>query len=272
MVVVTTPMEENSPKPPSVAVLGVRLDLLSIVDLHALLDEAIKTRRQIIVVSQNLHGVHLFHCDAAIRRLHERAYVRIDGMPLVFWGRLLGHTLQRSHRVTWVDWMPQLFRRAATAGWKVYYLGSKPGVAERGVAVFQREHSKLQIETHHGYFDLRPDGEENAAVIEMINSSKADVLLVGMGMPRQERWVLENAERLGVPVILTCGAAIDYFASAVPMPPRWMGGVGLEWAYRLWSEPRRLSKRYLVEPWTLLPIMARDVVARLKAALDSYRG
>jgi N-acetylglucosaminyldiphosphoundecaprenol N-acetyl-beta-D-mannosaminyltransferase len=80
-----------------------------------------------------------------------------------------------------------------------------------------------------------------------------------MGMPRQEIWVLNNLEKLHAKVILTCGACMDYIAGEIPTPPRWMGRVGLEWLYRLLSEPGRLWKRYLVEPWFLGGLLVRDL-------------
>ncbi len=105
---------------------------------------------------------------------------------------------------------------------------------------------------------------ENDAVVTDINDWNPDILIVGMGMPRQERWVLETAERLDTPAILTCGATIEYFAGTMATPPRWTGRWGLEWLGRLLAEPGRLWKRYLLEPWTLLPHAARDIRNRIR--------
>jgi N-acetylglucosaminyldiphosphoundecaprenol N-acetyl-beta-D-mannosaminyltransferase len=88
------------------------------------------------------------------------------------------------------------------------------------------------------------------------------VLIVGMGMPRQQHWTLDNAERLAVNVVSTCGAALDYVAGAIPTPPRWAGRAGLEWACRLAAEPRRLASRYLVEPWGLAPCVLQALARR----------
>lgn len=83
--------------------------------------------------------------------------------------------------------------------------------------------------------------------------------MVGMGMPRQEHWVVEYHERIEANVIWLVGACFDYVAGAIPTPPRWMGRVGLEWLYRLYSEPQRLASRYLLEPWSLVPLMISDL-------------
>ena len=83
--------------------------------------------------------------------------------------------------------------------------------------------------------------------------------MVGMSMPRQERWVLDNFERLNTNAILTAGATLDYAAGAVPTPPRWAGKLGLEWLFRLVAEPKRLWRRYLVEPWFLFFLLVADI-------------
>lgn len=240
-------------------VLATRVHAWTMVEWHRAIRSAIDTGRRIVVAGQNLHGVSVYHRDAAMRRLHGRAYVRVDGMPLILWGRLLGYPLRREHRVTWVDWMPVLMHHAEEAGWRVFYLGAEPGVARRGAEALRRRFPGLQIRTHHGSFDTTPGSRDNGHVLRRIESSAPHLLLVGMGMPRQERWVLANVDRLSVPAVLTCGAAIEYFAGTRPIPPRWIGGVGLEWLYRLARDPRRLGRRYLIEPWGLLGLAVRDL-------------
>ena len=88
-----------------------------------------------------------------------------------------------------------------------------------------------------------------------INDFGPDLLLVGMGMPRQEKWLLDHRKALRAGVKMNVGALFDYLSGNVPMPPRWLGPLGLEWAYRLLTTPRRVVRRYLIEPWGLLPIV-----------------
>lgn len=238
--------------------LGVEVDPVSMNDLHAVIGKAITEGRQIVIAHHNLHSVFLFHRDPKMRAFYSKAdVIPIDGMPLVYWGRLMGKPLEPEHRITYVDWVRPLMAEAKRQGWRVFYLGGKPGVAERAAERLRSEFPGLSLQTHHGYFDVT--GKENGDILDKINAYRPHVLMVGMGMPRQEHWVLDNLERLRVNAILTAGACFDYVAGAIPTPPRWMGRLGLEWAYRLFSEPRRLWRRYLVEPWYLVPYALSDL-------------
>lgn len=247
-----------------ISLLGTEVDALSIDDLHAVISDAINTNRRCIIGSQNLHSIFTARRSLAMQAFYDlAAYRRIDGMPIVLWGRLLGYPLGPEHRVTWVDWLRPFLAEASERQWRIFYLGSSRSVIEQGAAWARKTFPDLQVEFAHGYFDPRPGAAENDAIVEQVNSFGADVLLVGMGMPRQERWVVDNAEVLTVPVILPCGACLDYVAGAIPTPPRWMGRLGVEWLYRLGSEPKRLGSRYLIEPWYLLPLFLRDVRLKL---------
>src|SRR5215216_3251901 len=176
--------------------LETRVDVLTIEELHAHIAESIRTGTRRIFASQNLHSIYLQRADPKLQAFYDRAdYVRIDGMAIVLLGRLLGLPLRREHRITYVDWLPPFMAEAARTGWRVFYLGSKPGVAERAATVLRARFPGLEIATAHGYFDASPDSSENERVIETINAFRPNVLMVGMGMPRQQHWVLENHEK-----------------------------------------------------------------------------
>ena len=128
------------------------------------------------------------------------------------------------------------------------------------------------IGTHHGYFDRTPGSAENDAVLDAISSFRPHVLFVGMGMPVQEVWLQRNGPRLPPCVQFSVGAAFDYEAGVQPVAPRWMGRVGLEWAYRLFRDPRRMFRRYCVEPWTILPKAIADVIAARRRGRDAFNG
>ena len=250
--------------PPRHAFLGIWVNALDISALNALVREAISHDSRCLIAHHNLHSLRLVQDDPALREFFQRAdYVHIDGMPLVGLGRMFGHPLDRSHRVTYVDWLPPLMRLASEQAWRVFYLGGKPGIADAGAQLFREQNPGIEIATRHGYFDASRDSTDTLEVIAQINRFDPHVLMVGMGMPRQEHWIGDNRQQIRAPVILPAGASFDYFAGAIPTPPRWSGQVGLEWLFRLISEPRRLGHRYLVEPWFIAPLVARELMGRL---------
>ncbi|MEH2432674.1 MAG: WecB/TagA/CpsF family glycosyltransferase [Nostoc sp.] len=240
--------------------LGVRVDALSIPELNLLIEKSIEKNKKWIIANHNMHSLYLFHNDPKMQAFYAKAkYTHIDGMPLLFIGKLLGFPMKREQRVTYADWVWPLMAEAADKGWRVFYLGSKPGVAEKGASILCRKFPGLQIACAHGYIDMNKDSQENLATLAAINAYKPHVLMVGMGMPRQEQWIYENLEHIHTNTILTSGACIDYVAGAIPTPPRWMGKMGLEWLYRLLSEPKRLWRRYLLEPWFLATLFLREI-------------
>jgi len=232
-------------------VLGCKVHAVTAPDLTDLVERAVETQESCIIANHNLHSLYLYQRDARLREFFAQAkWIHADGMGIVLLARATGAEVDRSIRVTYVDWLPLLMERAAARNWRVFYLGSRPGVADKGIAILRERFPGLNMEAIHGYFDTA--GEENEIVLEKIRAFSPDVVLVGMGMPRQERWILDNLDRLGGAVLLPCGASIDYVAGEIPTPPRWAGRCGLEWLYRLVAEPGRLWRRYLVEPWGLL--------------------
>jgi N-acetylglucosaminyldiphosphoundecaprenol N-acetyl-beta-D-mannosaminyltransferase len=244
----------------TVVFLGVTLQPRSMPEMNKLVEQGICERRRWIIANHNLHSVYLFHKYPRLREFYSDVnWTYLDGMPLVALGRLYGYPLQREQRVTHADWMGPLMELAARRGWRVFNLGSPRQVAEKGAAQLRKLYPALQIEVSDGFFDARRDSEENEALIERINTYRPDLLMVGMGMPRQEFWTQENFARLKAHVILSSnGAAFEYVAGAVPTPPRWAGRIGLEWVFRLVNEPRRLFARYLIEPWYILLLLLQD--------------
>ena len=243
--------------------LGIRVDALTEGDLYALIREAAARDERYLVLNHNLHSLYLYHHDPVFRKLYDRTdHVHVDGMPLVWAGGLLGHALTRENRLTSVDWLPSVLKACARDGLRVFFLGSKPGIPERAADRFLEDAPGLRIKTHHGYFDATPGSPENERVLREINAYRPHALMVGMGMPRQEYWILANLDRLQANTVWNLGAFMDYAADAVPTPPRWMARLGFEWLARFAAEPGRLWRRYLLEPPFALGLLARNLVRR----------
>jgi N-acetylglucosaminyldiphosphoundecaprenol N-acetyl-beta-D-mannosaminyltransferase len=186
---------------------------------------------------------------------------------MILWGRLLGLPLSRALRSTYLDWREAFWRLADARGWRVFYLGGAPGVAERAAARLAARWPGAAIEVNHGYFDPAPGSAGNQALLARLAAFNPDILLVGMGMPLQETWIAANRGALTRGAIFSVGAAFDYEAGAQTAPPRWTGRLGVEWLARLAAQPRRLAARYLLEPWALLGPALADVGAALSRAV-----
>jgi N-acetylglucosaminyldiphosphoundecaprenol N-acetyl-beta-D-mannosaminyltransferase len=166
------------------------------------------------------------------------------------------------HRMTGADWVWGLAALCEAAGHSLYLLGSEPGVAADAAARLGRWYPRLRVAGfHHGYFELGTPHDQR--VVEDINSAGADLVLVGMGTPKQELWVQQHADDLEVDVLWTVGALLDYMAGRVPRAPRWLADHGLEWIFRLALEPHRMWKRYLLgNPVFLSRVMTERQRAR----------
>jgi N-acetylglucosaminyldiphosphoundecaprenol N-acetyl-beta-D-mannosaminyltransferase len=129
----------------------------------------------------------------------------------------------------------------------MFFLGTQQPIVEKAARVLKESYPDLKIlGVHNGFFDKEPKSLENEEVLSRINSVNPDILVVGFGMPLQEKWIMENLDRLQIKVVIPVGAFFDYLAGETPRAPRWMTDNGLEWLGRLIIEPRRLWKRYVI--------------------------
>jgi N-acetylglucosaminyldiphosphoundecaprenol N-acetyl-beta-D-mannosaminyltransferase len=176
--------------------------------------------------------------------LNSADWVTPDGMPVVWALRALG--ARHVGRVYGPDLMLALGGLSARRGYRQYYLGGAPGVADELAREMQRRFPRLQVAGTFcpPYRDLAPD--EARAMIEHINASGAHVVWVGLGSPKQDLWMARYRPHLEPPLLVGVGAAFDFFTGRQRQAPRWMQRSGLEWVFRLASEPRRLWRRYII--------------------------
>jgi N-acetylglucosaminyldiphosphoundecaprenol N-acetyl-beta-D-mannosaminyltransferase len=168
--------------------------------------------------------------------------VLADGIGVRIAAKVAGVELQDN--VNGTDLFPVLCREAARTGTGLFLLGAREGIAAEAAARMQAQIPGLTISgTHHGYLG---DAEAEDRVIAAINASGAVILLVAMGVPSQEMWMARNRHRLTLPVVLGVGGLFDYYSGRIPRAPAGLRSVGLEWAWRLAMEPRRLARRYLL--------------------------
>ena len=242
---------------------GVEFDVIDYAGVKARIETAITARARLVIGYANLHGAYLAGSNEALRAFYDAAdIVYADGFPLVVWRRLLWGDCRPGHRFTLSQTLPDFLDLCAARQWRIFYVGSEPHVLDRALANLRAGHA-VAIEGHHGYFDKTPGSADSSRLAEAINAFGADIVMFGMGMPIQERWLMDMRDRLGAPVLYSCGAAIEYFSGYVKRPPAWVSRNGLEWAFRLANQPGKLAHRYLVEPFFLIPAVFRDIANRL---------
>jgi N-acetylglucosaminyldiphosphoundecaprenol N-acetyl-beta-D-mannosaminyltransferase len=236
---------------PMWSLCGVRVQAITRQDLLSIISEAVTNRAKYVITNHNMHSLYVWRDNSKMRELHLKAdFTHIDGLPLIPLFRLFGARITPKHRTAYMELLPVLATEAIKQGWRIYYLGSEPEVVEKGVARLREKYQGLHIRGHHGYFATQ--GAENEAVLADIRAYAPDVLMVGMGMPRQEEWINANLGQIEARTVFCAGCTMDYIAGKVPSCPRWLGDIGFEWFYRLLSEPARLWRRYLIEPWFVL--------------------
>jgi N-acetylglucosaminyldiphosphoundecaprenol N-acetyl-beta-D-mannosaminyltransferase len=240
------------------------MDLVKSAEVFHFVTGKIRAGQKAIIANHNLHSLYLIQKNDEIREFFNRAdLIEVDSMPLIFWARVNGRPSRRFHRATYLDWRDEFWNTVCEQGWRVFFLGSEPGVAEKARERVLEQWPGVQLAVHHGYFDMTPDSVENTAIVDKINAFGADIVLVGMGMPRQEIWILRNIDRLKACVTFTVGGAFDYEAGAQRPAPRWLGQYGVEWIYRLVTDPRRKFERYCIEPFYLIAPAFRDLAASI---------
>lgn len=211
-----------------------------------------------MVFTPNVDHVVRADSDARLRAAYAAADLSLaDGMPLVWASRLLGPRLPA--KISGSDLVVPLLERAGRLGWRVYFLGGAPGVAEKAAAILRAQIPQLQIVgTDAARVELDGPHEELAA---RIADSGADLVLVALGSPKQELFIHQVASSLRPAVLVGVGASLDFIAGASRRAPRWMSSIGLEWLHRLAQEPRRMWRRYLVRDPKFLSIVLRALAA-----------
>lgn len=232
---------------------AARVDILGVTVDAQTLDGAVETASTWIergepnyVCITGVHGVIESQDDPELLRIHNEAgMVTTDGMPLVWLSRRRAPAGVEVERVYGPDLMLACFARSDATGWRHFLYGSKPETLDRLQANMKARFPRAEIvgALSPPFRPLAP--EEERAIEAEIADSRPDIVWVGLGTPKQERWMAAHVGRLHAPVLVGVGAAFDFHAGLKRQAPAWMQRYGLEWAFRLASEPRRLAGRYL---------------------------
>lgn len=232
---------------------GTPIDCVTLSEAVHKIESFMSARITALVCTPDTTAIVRAQRDRALREIYEQAdLVTPDGTGIVWAARLLGAPVRE--RVSGIDLLERLFSRGQRL--KIFLLGARPGVVEQAARNLSARYHHLRIVgTHHGYF--RPDEDER--ILDLINHTQPDMVLVGLGVPRQELWMRENRAKLTASVLMGVGGCFDVWAGHLKRAPRQWQRLGLEWAYRVLQEPRRLARV------SALPVFVAQV-SLLKAA------
>jgi N-acetylglucosaminyldiphosphoundecaprenol N-acetyl-beta-D-mannosaminyltransferase len=230
---------------PQANILGVKVSAITMEMAVHTIEGWIARRESHYVCVTGVHGIMESQRDEGVRRVHNAAgLVTPDGMPLVWLSRLMGFS--HVERVYGPDLMLAMCARSVTQGYRHFFYGGAPGVADKLALHLRTRFPTLQVSGTYSppFRPLTP--EEDVAVVQRINAVQPDIVWVGISTPKQECWMREHVGRLSAAVLIGVGAAFDFHAGVKRQAPRWMQQKGLEWLFRLMTEPRRLWRRYLI--------------------------
>ena len=227
---------------PSVEILSVRIDDISMAGTVEWIAAAMQEPKLHQICTPNPEFVMKAQRDADFMRVLNSAELNIpDGSGLLWAAKRLGQPI--TERVPGSELVYHIAERAAQEGWRLFLLGAAPGVAAKCAAIWQSQYPELQVV---GTYSGSPALEENETIVEMVNASSADILLVAYGAPKQDKWIARNRETLTtVRVAIGVGGSFDFVTGESTRAPRWVQNLNLEWLHRLilepWRFPRMLS-------------------------------
>jgi N-acetylglucosaminyldiphosphoundecaprenol N-acetyl-beta-D-mannosaminyltransferase len=236
-----------------VEILGVRIDNAGYDELMQRVDAYVASGQPHQIVTLNTEMLVAAHDDAAFRdTLNKADLVVADAAGLVLAALLLGQRLDE--RVTGSDGIYRLAAHCARCGYRPFFLGAAPGVAELVAERLVEANPGLQVA---GTFAGSPHADDEDQVIACIRGAEPDLLFVAYGVPAEEKWIARNQVRLGVPVMLGVGGSFDFVAGVTKRAPRWMRRLGLEWLYRLIQEPWRWRRQLALPRFLVLVFKQR---------------
>ena len=240
-------MIERPANPPSIHVLGIRVNMVQMGEALGLIEHWIQQRdRCRYIVATQMHGVMEARRDPDFKTVLDSADLFVpDGVSLTWVAHRRGFGSQK--RVCGSDLMLEFLELAQEKGYRNFFYGDTVDTLQLLTRRLSEDFPRLKIAGVHSppFRPLTP--EEDARETRMINESGADVVWVSLGLPKQERWMFEHRDKLSVPVIVGVGAAFKFLSGRVHRAPPWMREHGIEWLWRFFHEPRRVWRRVFID-------------------------
>lgn len=232
--------------------MNTEIDNLTMQETLQAIDHLIHENNCAYVVTPNVDHIVRIETNKELQEAYKNAsLILTDGKPLLWIAKWYGTPIKE--KISGSDLFPLLCDMAAKKGYKMFFLGAKEGVAAKAAENLAKRYQGLQIVgTYSPSFGFENDVIEMEKIKISIKESKPEILIVGLGCPKQERFMYRYCRELGVPVSFGLGASFDFEAGNIKRAPRWMANHGLEWLFRITQDPKRLAKRYLVDDTKIL--------------------
>lgn len=227
--------------------MNTEIDNLTMKDALEKIDELIKENKNAYVVTPNVDHIIQLERGGELVDVYKNAdLILCDGKPLIWISKWYGTPIKE--KISGSDLFPRLCEMSAKRGYKMFFLGAAEGVAAKAAENLEKRFLGLKIVgTYSPPYGFEKDKREMEKIKKMIKYADPHILIVGLGSPKQELFILHHKDELNVPICLGLGASLDFEAGEVKRAPKWMADHGLEWIYRITQDPKRLAKRYLVD-------------------------
>lgn len=228
-------------------ICNIKINNISMQEAIERIELLFEKNEQAIVVTPNIDHIIKLQRDEEFRKIYEEAsLVLCDGVPLIWASKFLGNLIKE--RINGTDLFVRLCKVASEKKYKLFFLGGRPGASLKASEILKYKHPDIQIAgVYSPPLGFENDKAENDKIIKLIKDANPDILFVGLGTPKQEKWIYKHKDEYQVPVSIGIGVSFELVSGMVKRAPIWMQRAGLEWLWRLMMEPKRLWKRYLVD-------------------------
>lgn len=227
--------------------MNTEIDNLTMMESLETIEGLISQNRNAYVVTPNIDHIVQLERGGELCEAYKKAdLILTDGKPLLWIAKWYGTPIKE--KVSGSDLFPRLCKMAVEKHYKMFFLGAAEGVAARAAENLMRRFPGLEVTgTYSPPYGFENDRDEMYRIEKMIKKAEPHILIVGLGCPKQELFMLHNCNKLGVPISLGLGGSLDFEAGNIKRAPKWVSEHGFEWLYRIFQDPRRLAKRYLID-------------------------
>lgn len=237
--------------------MNTEIDNLTMKETLDEIDKLILKNDKSYVVTPNVDHIVQLETDVELKNIYRDAsLILADGKPLLWISKWYKTPIKE--KISGSDLFPLLCEMAAKKGYSMFFLGAAEGVAAKAAENLKKKYNGLKIvRTYSPPYGFEKDEIESEKIIDMVKEAHPDILILGLGSPKQEKFVYHYCKDLGVPISLGLGASLDFEAGNIRRAPKWMSNHGLEWLYRLIKEPKRMFKRYIIDDCKIVKLIIK---------------